>query len=108
MKRVVILSLFLSLLWSTAAVCAEPSFITSDTLTLEDVKKTVVNHVKSMGKDGSLKEILGIYENDTKKNNIEVFWVGVIDGKTEQNSTTVIRFRSGKWFNLDIGEILTK
>ena len=108
MKRVVILGFLLLLFWSTAAVCAEPNFITAEKLTLEDVKKTVVNHIKTMDKDGTLKEIYGLYIGENNKWNCEVFWSAVIDGKPEQSSTTVVRLVSGKWFNVDISEILTK
>ena len=108
MKTVVILGLFLSLMWSTTAICAEPGFITSDELTLKDVKKTVLNHIKTLDKDGALKEIYGIYHSENNKKNCEVFWSATVKGSDEQSSTTILRFVSGKWFNADIAEILTK
>ena len=108
MKNWVVLGLCLSVLWSATPVFGEQQFITSDELTVEDVKKTVVNHVKTLDKDGALKEIYGIYRNEGNKSNLEVFWSAVIDGKAEQSSTTLLRFTSGKWFNADISEVLTK
>jgi len=108
MKNWVVLGLFLSVMGSAAAVFGEQQFITSDQLTAEEVKKTVVNHIKTLDKEGSLKEIYGIYCNEGNKNNVEVFWSAVIDGKEQTSSTTILRFTSGKWFNADITEVLTK
>jgi hypothetical protein len=95
-------------MWSTTGVCAEPKFITSDELTIEDVRKTVVNTVKSLDKNGSLKEIYGMYRSENNKMNYEVFWSAVIGGRVEKSSTTLLRLVSGKWFNVDAGEVLTK
>jgi hypothetical protein len=87
---------------------ADEGFITSEELALADVKGTVTNHVKTMNKDATLKEIYGIYRNEANRKNVEVFWSAMVDGKVEQSSTTILRFNSGKWFNADIGEFLKK
>ena len=87
---------------------AEQGCITWEDLSIADVRATVTNYVKAMKKDASLKEIYGIYRNETNKKNLEVFWSAIVDGKVEQSSTTILRFNSGKWFNVDIGEFLKK
>ena len=109
MRRALFLGLFIVSVCCWVGVSyADEGFITSDELSLADVKGAVINHVKTMNKDASLKEIYGIYRNETNKNNVEVFWSAAVDGKVEQSSTTILRFISGKWFNADVGEFLKK
>jgi len=90
----------------TASAHAEEVFITSDQLTIEDVRGTIINEIKSMDKNGSLKEIYGIHQDSPK--HMDVFWSAVIKGQVQQSYSTIVRFISGKWFNTDLGEVLKK
>jgi hypothetical protein len=107
MKKVLLVAALLGVfVASTASVYAEESIIVSEQLTLSDVRGTVMNEIKRMDKNGSLKELYGIYQSGS--NSVEVFWSAVLNGKVEQSSSTILRFTSGQWFNSDLGEFLKK
>ena len=108
MKKVVFTSLLVALVCSFGIAYAEQGFITSEDLSMNDVRGTVINQIKSVDKNASLKEIFGIYQNETNKNNVEVFWSAQSEGKIEYSSSTLIRFKSGKWYNTDINEFVKK
>ena len=109
MRKVLGAGICLLFVFSMVLAHAEEKFVDSEQLTIDDVKKTVLNHIKSIPENFSLKDLHGIHQRD---NSAEVYWSvtcnGCKAGKVEQGSTSLVRFNSGKWFNIDIGEFVRK
>lgn len=107
MKNALFASLVTVLVCSLGIVYAEEGFITSEKLSLDEVKGAVINHIKAIDKNGTFKELCGIYQGQDPTM-AEVYWSAVLKGKLQKYSTSLVRFNSGKWFNDDIGEFLRK
>jgi len=109
MTKVFGAGLCLLFVFSMGLAYAEEEFVVSKQLTINDVKKTVLNHIKAIPEDFSLKDLHGIHQRD---NSAEVYWSVACntckDRKVEQASTSLVRFNSGRWFNVDIGEFVRK
>lgn len=105
MKRILFLFLIGMLLIATNISKAGDDYVISQGLSIEDVKKTVTSQIKSAYSDGILKEIYGIHQEGKEA---EVYFSFVVNRQEELSSTSLVRFNSGKWFNVDTGEFVKK
>lgn len=115
MKRLLLITLASILLGSgaqsfaeekTTANKKEEKYVTSETITADDVRPSLVSEVTRTDPKAQVKEIFGIYQEGPRS--AEVFWSATVSGKQEFSSTTMLRFNDGRWFNVDVMEFLTK
>ena len=108
MRNVLLKCVFVLFVFSTGVACAEDGFLTSERLTVSDVKGTVINHIKkTILKGATLKEIYGVFQDEGLKR-AQVYFSVLIGGREDYTANTLLRFNSGKWFNTDVPEFVRR
>jgi len=107
MRTVLLSVIALSLAFFVAVACAgEDEVVTSEKLTLDDVRASVMAHMKkNFPKSASLIKIYGIHQTGENSRTAQIYFsMKLSDQVKEENYVvnTLVRFNSGKWFNTEV------